>query len=284
MILLVGERGKVGSEIKKLLIKENIDFIGVNSDSLNLLDLESINNFLKDKKFDCIINASAYTKVDLAEKEKDKCDIINHLASNEFAKYCEKNNSKYLFYSTDYVFDGKKDSPYLINDLKNPLNEYGKSKDKAENDALKLCKNTFIVRVSWVFGIQNDNFISKIIKLSKVNKELFVVDDQIGSPTYSKDIALFTLDLIKTTKYGIYHFTNTDYCSFYDLAKYSLSLINSTTIINRVKTGYYKVDALRPLNSRLDKSSLTNNGFKLPRSYKDAVKEYINELIKENKI
>lgn len=284
MILLVGERGKVGSEIKKLLIKENIDFIGVNSDSLNLLDLESINNFLKDKKFDCIINASAYTKVDLAEKEKDKCDIINHLASNEFAKYCEKNNAKYLFYSTDYVFDGKKDSPYLINDLKNPLNEYGKSKDKAENDSLKLCKNTFIIRVSWVFGIQNDNFISKIIKLSKVNKELFVVDDQIGSPTYSKDIALFTLDLIKTNKYGIYHFTNTNYCSFYDLAKYSLSLINSTTIINRVKTGYYKADALRPLNSRLDKSSLTNNGFKLPRSYKDAVKEYIDELIKENKI
>ncbi len=282
MILLVGQTGKVGSDIKSLLELNNIPFIGISSKDLNLLNLDDIKEYLKNKEFDCIINASAYTKVDLAEDEKDKCEIINHLASNEFASYCAKYNAKYVLYSTDYVFDGKKEGEYEVNDFKNPLNEYGKSKDKAENDALKINPKTYIVRVSWVFGIKNDNFISKIIKLSKTQKELRVVNDQVGSPTYSKDIAKFTLELIKTDKYGIYHYTNSDYCSFFELAKYSLSLINSSTPIYPCDSNYFKVKAKRPLNSKLSKNSLIENGFKMPRSYKDAVKEYINELKEKN--
>lgn len=282
MILLVGHTGKVGSDIKSLLELNNIPYVAICSKDLNLLNINDIKEYLKNNEFDLIINASAYTKVDLAEDEKDKCEIINHLASNEFASYCNEHNAKYVFYSTDYVFDGKKNGEYEVNDLKNPLNEYGKSKDKAENDALKINPKTFIVRVSWVFGIKNDNFISKIIKLSKTQKELHVVDDQVGSPTYSKDIAEFTLKLINTDKYGIYHYTNTDFCSFYELAKYSLSLIGSSTPIYPCDSNYYKVKAKRPLNSKLSKKSLLKNGFELPRSYKDAVKEYINELKEKN--
>ncbi len=278
MILLVGETGKVGSDIKLLLESNNVPYVGISSKDLNLLNVDDIKKYLENKKFDCIINASAYTKVDLAEDEKDKCEIINHLASNEFASFCALNNAKYILYSTDYVFDGKKNGEYEINDLKNPLNEYGKSKDRAENDALKINSKTFIIRVSWVFGIKNDNFISKIIKLSKSQKELHVVSDQIGSPTYSKDIAEFTLELIKSDKYGIYHYTNSEFCSFYELAKYSLELVGSSTPIYPCDSNYFKVKAKRPLNSKLSKKSLIENGFKMPRSYKEAVKEYINEL------
>ena len=278
MILLLGINGKIGFDISKVLDSSYIEYLAPSSKELNLLSNDSINNYLKDKSFDVIINAAAYTKVDQAENESLICNSINHLASNELAKYCKENNSKYVLFSTDYVFDGQKNGTYEVNDKKNPLNEYGKSKALAEDDALKINSSTFIIRVSWVFGIKNDNFISKIIKLSKSSKELHVVNDQIGSPTYSKDVSKFVLELIKTSKYGIYHYTNDGYCSFYDLAKYTLNLINSSTPIYPCDSTYFKTSALRPLNSKLSKQKLLDNGFNLPRNYQDAIKEYLNEL------
>ncbi len=283
MILLTGYNGQLGYEIDKILSLNNINHLSIGKDDLDFTNLENIKKFLKNKKIDIIINCAAYTAVDNAEANEALVDKINHLASNEFAKYCGENNSKYVIISTDYVFDGNKVGTYDVNDSKNPLNVYGKSKDLAEKDALAINKKTFVVRTSWVFGINGNNFVKKMIELSKNHNVLSVVNDQIGSPTYALDLAEFICELIKTEKYGIYHATNENYCSWYEFAKEIFKQLNLDVIINPVDSNHFKTLAKRPLNSKLSKQSLAENGFKLFSTWQDALKRFL-KILNDNKI
>jgi len=283
MILVTGIDGQLGYEVISILDRENIPFLGIGIKDLNFTSLDNVRLFLEEKNFDIIINCAAYTNVNEAEKNDSLVDLINHQASNVFASYCQKHNAKYVIISTDYVFDGEKEGVYEVNDMKHPLNVYGKSKDLAENDAIKINKNTFVVRTSWVFGLNGNNFIRKMINLSKNHNEISVVSDQIGSPTYAKDLACFLVNLVQTDKYGIYHVTNEDYCSWYQFANDIFSFLNINIKISAVSSSFFKNDAKRPLNSKLSKKSIISNGFSLLPSYKDALNRYLNEL-KENNL
>lgn len=278
MILVTGATGQLGYEIDKILTIKNIEHISIGKDELDLSNTNEIKVFLKEKKFDIIVNCAAYTAVDKAEENEDLVDKINHLASNEFAKYCNKHNSKYLVVSTDYVFDGNKNGFYEINDLKNPLNVYGKSKDLAEIDAMTINKKTFVVRTSWVFGINGNNFVKKMIELSKNHSVLSVVNDQIGSPTYAKDLGEFICKLIETDRYGIYHATNENYCSWYEFAKEIFSFLNLNIDVLSVDSNTFKTKAKRPLNSKLSKKCLIDNGFDLFPTWQNALYRFIKEL------
>lgn len=278
MILVTGATGQLGYEIDKILTIKNIEHISIGKDELDFSNINEIRGFLKDRNFDIIINCAAYTAVDKAEENEDLVDKINHLASNEFAKYCNEHNSKYLVVSTDYVFDGNKSGLYEINDLKNPLNVYGKSKDLAEIDAMTISKKTFIVRTSWVFGINGNNFAKKMIELSKNHSVLSVVNDQIGSPTYAKDLGEFICILIETDKYGIYHATNENYCSWYEFAKEIFSYLNLNIDVLPVDSNTFKAKAKRPLNSKLSKKCLIDNGFDLFPTWQNALYRFLKEL------
>lgn len=283
MILVTGYNGQLGYEISKILSSNNVEHASIGKDDLDFTNLENIKEFLENKEFDVIINCAAYTAVDNAELNETLVNKINHLASNEFANYCSEHNSKYVIISTDYVFDGNKIGTYDIDDIKNPLNVYGKSKDLAENDALTINKKTFIVRTSWVFGINGNNFVKKMIELSKNHNVLSVVNDQIGSPTYALDLAEFICELIKSEKYGIYHATNENYCSWYEFAKEIFKQLNLDIAVNPVDSNHFKTLAKRPLNSRLNKQCLIDNEFKLFPTWQDALKRFL-KLLNEDKI
>lgn len=282
-VLITGGTGQLGYdvflEVKRRYpnaIIEMPDRYCMNLTNSGLVD-ELINNFKPDVVFHC----AAYTAVDKAEEEKDLCFETNARGTYNIVRACcDSVDAKLVYISTDYVFDGKKEESYKEDDEPNPLSIYGCSKYYGEKQ-VEIYPKSFIVRTSWVFGLNGKNFIKTIINLARTKKELTVIGDQIGSPTYTKDLAKFLVELAETDKYGIYHAHNEGYTSWYCLAKYVLDLCGIKTPIKEIATKDYKQDAVRPLHNVLSTDKLKENGFEpLPHWHK-AVAEYVYELMYE---
>ena len=197
----------------------------------------------------------------------------------------QRNNAKIIFISTDYVFDGKGTEPFEVNSPKAGLSVYGKSKSLGEDNVLKYCSKSFVIRISWAFGINGNNYIKTMLKLAENHNELNIVCDQIGSPTYTYDLAKLMCDMMETKKYGVYHATNEGFCSWCDFTKYIYQVAGITNVkVNPVTTEEYKKmnpnQADRPLNSRMSKSSLDKAGFKRLPTWQDATERFIKELRK----
>ena len=249
---------------------------------LDITDQAAVTTTIEEIKPDAIIHCAAWTAVDAAEDEENKPKVhaINVDGTRYIAEAAKANNSKLLYLSTDYVFDGKGERPWQPDD-KNyaPLNYYGQTKLEGEMAVAKNLDKFFIVRIAWVFGLNGKNFIKTMINVGKTHDTVRVVDDQIGTPTYTFDLARLLVDMIETEKYGYYHATNEGgYISWADLAKESYLVAGMNVKVNRVTTAEYGLSkAARPENSRLDKSKLVECGFKPLPDWKDAVKRYIAE-------
>ncbi|MDD2435008.1 MAG: dTDP-4-dehydrorhamnose reductase [Bacilli bacterium] len=281
MIIVTGYTGQLGYDVTNEL--ENRGFkniVSLGSKDLDITDRQAVIEKITTLKPSVIFHNAAYTKVDLAEEDYEKCYSVNVLGTENIVEAAKLVDAKIIYISTDYVFDGKKEGFYDIKDKPNPLNVYGKTKYLGEIIVKKYPKH-FIVRTSWVFGKNGPNFITTMLNLSEIKNELNIVNDQIGSPTYSVDLAKLLVEISMTEKYGIYHATNDGYCSWDEFAEYIFKINAKNVEINKVKTSEYIAKAIRPLNSKLNKQSLIDNDFEGLPSWKDAVKRYSLELKKE---
>ena len=237
--------------------------------------IENINN---DAKIDAIIHCAAYTAVDAAEDNEALVTKINAEGTKNIAEVAKTLDIAMMYISTDYVFDGEGERPWEPDDKRAPLNVYGMAKYKGELYVEELLKKYFIVRISWVFGLHGNNFIKTMLRLGKERGAVSVVNDQIGSPTYTPDLSRLLVDMIVSDKYGRYHATNEGLCSWYDFAVEIFKQAKLDVAVTPVSSDAFPVKAKRPHNSRMDKSKLTKNGFKLLPPWQDALRRYLLEL------
>ncbi len=277
MVIVTGAAGQLGGDVCRILNEKNVPHKGIDKDDVDITSEEAVKDYFEKANFDVLIHCAAYTAVDKAEEEKDLCYAINAKGTENLAKICRDKNAAIIYISTDYVFSGEGDEPFETDDEKSPLSVYGKSKYEGEKAVMNLCEKHFIVRTSWVFGEQDRNFIATMLRLSETRDEVNVVCDQVGSPTYSNDLALLITKMAQTEKYGIYHATNEGFCSWYELAKKTFDYKKIPIKVNPVTSEEYITSAKRPKNSRLSKKSLTDAGFSLLPPWENAVERYLDQ-------
>jgi len=277
-ILVTGITGQLGYDVVKELNKRHIECIGVGRKEFDITDANATSTFIVNYHPDVVIHCSAYTAVDKAEDEPALCHAVNVNGTENIAKACKEIDAKMVYISTDYVFPGTGDKFYDVDDATGPTNVYGKTKLLGEKAVQDTLRKFFIVRISWVFGKNGKNFIKTMLRLGKEKQELTVVADQIGSPTYTADLAPFLCDLVKTDKYGIYHATNEGICSWAEFAVEIMAQAGLHCVIKPIPSNAYPTKATRPLNSRMSKEKLVQNGFhKLP-VWQDALNRYLMEI------
>lgn len=282
-ILVTGAKGQLGYDTINELEKRGHTAIGVDIEEMDITDSASVNKVINEVKPEVVIHCAAWTAVDAAEDEENipKVRAVNALGTENIAKVCKDLDIKMIYISTDYVFDGEGTTPWQP-DCKDyaPLNVYGKTKLEGELAVSSILDKYFIVRIAWVFGLNGNNFIKTMLKLSKKYDTLRVVSDQIGTPTYTYDLARLIVDMAESDKYGYYHATNEGgYISWYDFATEIFKEANKSMNVIPVTTEEYGLSkAKRPFNSRLDKSKLTSNGFTPLPTWQDALKRYLKEL------
>lgn len=276
-VLVTGANGQLGYDVVKELQKQNIESFGATRKDFDIVDFEATRNFIINYSPDAVIHCAAYTAVDKAEDEKEQCYLVNFEATENIARICKKINAKLLYISTDYVFNGIKDGFYEVDDETNPINVYGKSKLLGEEAVQKILKKYFIVRISWVFGKHGNNFVKTMMRLGKELKEINVVSDQYGSPTYTADLSSLLVEMIKTEKYGIYHATNEGVCSWAEFAEEIFKIAKMDVKVNHIATAEYRTRAKRPLNSKLSKKRIKENFYELP-NWKSSLQTFIKNL------
>lgn len=277
-ILVTGVSGQLGCDVRDELQKRGNEVLAPSSKEFNVTDMNRVFDYLDAERPDAVIHCAAYTAVDKAQEESFKCHDINASGTRTLAKNCGRMDIPLLYVSTDYVFDGSGEAPFEVTSKKGPLNEYGLSKLAGEEAVKMFCQKYFIVRTSWVFGMNGNNFVKTILKIADTKDAITVVDDQIGSPTYTKDLAVLLCDMIESGKYGVYHATNDGFCSFCEFAEKIIEYSGRSTRIIPIPSEKYKTPATRPKNSRLSKQSLTDAGFELLPTWQDALRRYIAEL------
>ena len=279
-ILVTGSRGMLGTAVMAhALTDSGVSAVGADIDDFDICDASAAAGFIDKLMPDVIIHCAAFTNVDEAESDCEKVFRVNAMAVRDLAAICASRSIKLAVISTDYVFDGSKDGPYGEYDRPSPINVYGMSKYYAERYCEHICSKSFIVRTSWLFGANGGNFVGAILKKALAEGELSVVDDQFGSPTYTKDLAVFLIELVKTEKYGIYHATNEGYCSWHDFAREILNISGLSSVkLYSVSSENFKRPAARPRNSRLLKIALFCSGFKKIRPWQESLSDYINEI------
>ena len=277
-VLVTGYNGQLGYDVVKRLQALEIESKGVDREEFDLTNKEQVRNYIRNYSPDVVVHCAAYTAVDQAEDEKELCYAVNVRGTRYIAEICKEIDAKMVYMSTDYVFDGEGEEAFEVDSLPTPKNQYGLTKYQGELEVQKYLEKYFIIRISWVFGINGKNFIKTMLRLGKERDELSVVNDQIGSPTYTSDLAKLIVEMIQTEKYGMYHATNEGYCSWYELTKEIFKQVGYSTKVNPITTDQYPTKASRPHNSRMSKSNLDKAGFKrLPR-WEEALHEYLEEL------
>lgn len=274
-IIVTGSKGQLGSDVVQALKVQNIEVVQADLPDVDITDKTAIDKLICESNADAVIHCAAFTNVDAAESEKEKCKTINEIGTKNIAESCEKYSIKLLYISTDYVFGGDGNEPFETHSPKSPRNCYGETKRNGEIAIEKICRKYFIVRISWVFGENGNNFVKTMLRLSKEKSEINVVCDQIGSPTYTKDLCALICEMIKSEKYGVYHATNEGFCSWAEFASKIMELSGSKTKIVPIKSEEYKTAAVRPKNSRLSKKSLDENGFLRLPHWEDALKRFL---------
>ena len=280
-VLVTGVTGQLGYDVCRALEREQVEYLGVSSQDFDLGNRSAASAFVEHYCPDAVIHCAAYTKVDLAEDERDRCMEINARGSEYLAEACRRIGAKLLLISSDYVFPGSGDDFYEVDSPLCPINVYGRSKAEAEQAVRTILPEHFVVRISWVFGKNGGNFIKTMLRLGRSQNEVRVVDDQIGSPTYTADLAPLLCQMIATEQYGTYHATNEGVCSWAELAETVFQLSEIPICVTHIATGEFPAKARRPLNSRLSKRSLDAAGFKRLPGWKDAVQRYLEELRRE---
>ena len=280
-VLVTGAKGQLGTDLMNELAKRGIEGIGVDVQEMDITDAEACRRVIKNSGADAVIHCAAYTAVDAAEDNADLCRRINGEGTRNVAQACKEADTKLMYISTDYVFDGQGTAPWKpdCKDYK-PLNVYGQTKLEGELAVSRTLDKYFIVRIAWVFGLNGKNFIKTMLNVGKTHDTVRVVNDQIGTPTYTLDLARVLIDMNETDKYGYYHATNEGgYISWYDFTKEIYRQAGYTTQVVPVTTAEYGLSkAARPFNSRLDKSKLVEAGFAPLPTWQDALHRYLQEI------
>ena len=276
-IVITGAKGQLGLELtKQLEIENKYEIIATDRDELNIIDINSVNEFLLNNKPDVVINCAAHTAVDLCETDIENAYKINAVGPRNLAIVCEKIGAKLVQVSTDYVFDGNGTRPYREDDITCPNSIYGTSKLMGENFVREFCSRYFVVRTAWLYG-EGNNFVRTMLKLSETNSELNVVNDQFGSPTSTVDLAKAIIDLMNTEHYGVYHGTCEGQCSWYDFAKKIFEIKNIDIKVNQVTSEEFKRPAPRPAYSVLDNFMLKLVGLNSFRMWEKSLEEYLDK-------
>ena len=282
-VLVTGAKGQLGTDLMNELEKRGIESIGVDVQEMDITDKEACMRVISESKADAVIHCAAYTAVDAAEDNVDLCRKINGEGTRNVALACQATGAKLMYISTDYVFDGQGTRPWEPDDSRSPLNVYGQTKYEGELAVEELVEKFFTVRIAWVFGINGKNFIKTMLRLGKERGAVSVVDDQIGSPTYTYDLAKLLVEMIQTDRYGRYHATNEGLCSWYEFACEIFRQAGMDEVkVTPVESSAFPVKAKRPSNSRLNKDKLTENGFERLPAWQDALGRYLEELKKND--
>lgn len=278
-VLVTGVNGQLGYDVIKRLKADNYECLGVDINDFDITDFDQTREFILNYNPDVIVHCSAYTAVDRAENDKDKCYAVNVIGSENIAKVCKEIDAKMVYISTDYVYDGKGDKPFDVTDKIAPLSVYGKTKFQGEEKCREILDKLFVIRTSWVFGKNGNNFVKTMLRLASERSVINVVNDQVGSPTYTVDLADFIFYIINTQKYGTYHCSNEEFCSWYDFTQEIFRQSNIVGVkVNGIATSEYPTVAVRPSNSRLNKKCLEDCGYGKMPSWKDALARYLKEL------
>lgn len=280
-VLVTGSKGQLGYDVVNELEKRGHNAVGVDIEELDITDFAAVEDLFEKVKPEGVIHCAAWTAVDLAEDNAEKCMAINAGGTKNIALACKKYACKMVYTGTDYVFDGLGTEPRKPDSMAfSPLNVYGKSKLDGEFAVAGLLEKYFIVRIAWVFGVNGSNFVKTMLRLGKTHSKLTVVNDQIGTPTYTYDLARLLVDMIESEKYGYYHATNEGgFISWCDFAREIFRQAGYATEVQGVTTEEYGASkAKRPLNGRLDKSKLVENGFEPLPDWKDALSRYLKQI------
>ena len=276
-ILVTGGGGQLGKAVVKELKSKGHEVVSTRRQDMDIAVEDEVRNILDKVVPDAVVHCAAYTNVDRAEEESAVCHRVNVCGTKYLVKWCGEHDTKFLYVSTDYVFSGEGTVPHGEEDEKNPLNIYGQSKHEGEELVKKNLKKWYIVRTSWLYG-EGDNFVTAILGRAKETGRLQVVNDQIGAPTYTEDLAAFLGELIDTERYGIYHVTNEGECTRYEFACEILKQARIEARLSPVVTKEYPRKAVRPKNSRLGKEKLRKEGFAPLPHWKDALKRYMSSF------
>lgn len=281
MILITGVNGQLGSSTANYLDQKHIPFIGAGRKEFDITNSEQTLEYIREVRPNCVVHCSAYSNVERAEENEELCIKTNVEGTKNIAIACRELDAKLLYISTDYVFDGNKETAYVPEDVVNPLSVYGRSKAKGEEIIEELLDKYFIVRTSWLFGKNGPNFVETMLRMGRKNKNLNVVKDQIGSPTYTEDLSPLLITLLESEEYGCYHATNEGFCSWAEFAQEIMKISGLSCEIVPILSKDYPSKVTRPKNSRMNKEKLSRNGFKRLPSWQNALKRYLE--LKETK-
>ena len=278
-ILVTGVKGQLGYDVVQEGEGRGLEMFGTDVDNMDITDAGQVKRVIEECKPDAVIHCAAYTAVDAAEDNQELCRKINVDGTRNIAEVCKDMGIPIMYFSTDYIFDGQGENFWKEDDPKKPLNVYGQTKYEGELNVQELIEKYFILRISWVFGVNGNNFIKTMLRVGKERGEVSVVDDQIGSPTYTYDLAKLCVDMIQTQEYGTYHATNEGICSWYEFACEIFKQAGLDVKVNPLTTAEYPAKAARPFNSRMSKDKLINAGFKMLPSWQDGLKRYLNLIL-----
>ena len=277
-ILITGSNGMLGQDLVEVL-KDNHELILTTSKTLDITDKKHVIDFISDSKPDLVINSAAYTDVDGCETNQDIAYAVNGEGVKNLALACSEVDCPLVHVSTDYVFKGDNTRPWVEDDEIGPISVYGKSKLQGEEAIQEILDKFYILRTAWLYGTNGKNFPKTMLELAENHSEITVVYDEVGTPTYTPDLAKAIAELIETDKYGIYHLTHSGHCSWCEFARYIFEIADVDVKVIPVTASEFARPAPRPHYSVLDNKNWVKNGFEPLRSYKEAIKEYI-ELIK----
>ncbi|GCA66071.1 NAD(P)-dependent oxidoreductase [Mediterraneibacter butyricigenes] len=277
-ILVTGVKGQLGYDVMNELAKRGHTGIGVDVEEMDITDAAKVEQVIKASDVEAVIHCAAYTAVDAAEDNVEICHKINAEGTENIAKVCKELDLKMIYISTDYVFNGEGTRPWEPDDEREPLNVYGQAKYEGELAVEKYLEKYYIVRIAWVFGVNGKNFIKTMLNLSETHDELSVVNDQIGSPTYTYDLAKLLVDMVETDKYGRYHATNEGLCTWYEFATEIFRQAGKEITVHPVTSDQFPSKARRPHNSRMSKDKLEANGFDRLPTWQDALNRYLKAI------
>lgn len=274
-VFVTGVKGQLGHDVVRELEKRGMEAVGVDIEEMDITDAASVEQVIRAAAPDAVIHCAAYTAVDAAEENEAVCRRVNADGPRNIARVCRELDIRMLYVSTDYVFDGQGEHVWEPEDACAPRSVYGQTKYEGELAVQEILEKYFIVRIAWAFGKNGKNFVKTMLKLAETHDTINVVSDQFGSPTYTYDLARLLVDMVQTDKYGVYHATNEGFCSWYDFACAIFREAGVNVKVVPVTSAEYGAKANRPMNSRMSKEKLTENGFERLPSWEDALKRFM---------
>lgn len=276
--IIFGAGGQLGQAFQLLFTKQGKDYLACDIEKADITDFNLLREIFESARPAVVINCAAYNQVDLAEQEWERAFLVNGIAVKNLALLAREYNSVLVHYSTDYVFDGAKGTPYTIADRPNPLSRYGESKLLGEEFVKTFGEKFYLIRLSWVFGKGNENFVTKLLQWAQAKPELKVVTDQVSSPSYTRDVARATLKLLDTGQYGVYHLANAGFCSRYEWSRFILERIGYAGSIKPALSADFNLPAKRPEFSALDSFPYSYLAGCELQTWQDATEQFLKEI------